>query len=404
VLYDVAMSTVLGALMLRWWAIVAVAALDFGDQRRREPLVASVIELPPVTVLIPAYNEAAVIEATVSSVLASDLPQLRVVVIDDGSSDGTADVVRNMGIAQVSVLEMPKNGGKAAALRYGMANTTDDVVITVDADTRVATTCLPILVRTLIARASDAVCANVKVTNRAGAVGQWQSLEYIAGLNLDRRAQARLRVITTVPGAAAAWRRAAVEAVGGFSSDTLAEDTDLTLALLRTGRRIAFADRAICYTEAPSTWSQLRRQRLRWLHGNLQCARKHSAAWWTPSPLRVRLLALPNLWYAHLGSYLIYPLAIAWLFASRPAADAVIALLIGAVVSIDLVIMAIAMRADREPLSALVHAPGQRLLYPAFLWSVFATVMVRVVLGRVTAWDKLERLGAKRSAKLDDQR
>jgi cellulose synthase/poly-beta-1,6-N-acetylglucosamine synthase-like glycosyltransferase len=123
-----------------------------------------------------------------------------------------------------------------------------------------------------------AVSGNTKVANRRGFLGGWQHLEYVMGFNLDRRLFDLLGTIPTVPGAIGAFRRRALAGVGGVSADTLAEDTDLTMALCRSPWRVVYAPDAIAWTEAPSSLRQLWRQRYRWSFGTMQAMWKHRRA------------------------------------------------------------------------------------------------------------------------------
>ena len=191
----------------------------------------------PVTVLVPAYNEEAGIESTVRSLLASTHPHLEVIVIDDGSTDRTADIASWIDDPRVRVIRQP-NSGKAAALNTGLAYASYDIVVMVDADTVFEPDALYRLIQPLAHPAVGAVSGNTKVGNRRGLLGRWQHLEYVFGFNLDRRMFEVLECMPTVPGAIGAFRRDALLGVGGVSEDTLAEDTDLTMALWRAGWRV----------------------------------------------------------------------------------------------------------------------------------------------------------------------
>lgn len=382
---DAVLVSLVAAVVLRWAIFLGLAAVDWGIQRRGGPDPADVV---PLTVVVPAWNEAAVIARTLQSLLHSDLPELSVIVVDDGSTDATAAIVGRFAAdhAQIRLLEQPVNGGKSVALNAGLQLAQTELVATLDADTLVDPACLRWLVATQRQTGADAVAANVRVGNRRSLLSRWQSLEYVAGLNLDRRAQNRLGVITTVPGAAALWRRGAVIGCGGFSSDTLAEDTDLSVSLLRTGGLLVFQDRALAYTEAPVTPVALWRQRRRWLSGNLGCIHKHGLG--AGAPLRVRLLGLPNLWFAHVGVYLL-PLVISgWVSLGRGgvAIPALATFGLAALV-LDLVGLIGFYVADRADLRDLWHAPLQRLVFPSFLWGVFWSVVVTAP----RSWVKIER-------------
>ncbi len=391
---ETTMLAIVGALLMRWVVFIGAAVLDHARQRRRDAAIAQVTDLPTVTVIVPAFNEGRVIAATVQSVAASDYVGLEIIVVDDGSSDDTVRAARDSGV-ELEVLVLEQNVGKAAALNAAIATAKGDIIVTVDADTHVAPDCISLLARTMSHTGADAVCSNVKVGNRSGILGHWQSLEYVTGLNIDRRAQCLIGVITTVPGAAAAWKTSVLRELGGFPTQTLAEDTDLSLTMLRHGCSIEFADRAISRTEAPSTWGQLFRQRVRWLYGNLQCAAKHSAVYWSPAPWKTRLLALPNLWFAHLGIYLLFPLSIIYVVGFRQIVTLdVLSVAVGALFSLDLATAFAAYRMDRDDLTELVHAPLQRFGYPFFLWTVFAAVVLRIAARSPMGWNKLERSGA----------
>ncbi|MFD8378767.1 bifunctional polysaccharide deacetylase/glycosyltransferase family 2 protein [Streptomyces sp. NPDC059679] len=229
----------------------------------------------PVSVIVPAYNESAGIEAAVRSLLASDHP-VEIIVVDDGSTDGTADLVESLRLP-VRVIRQ-QNAGKPAALNTGLAAATCDLVVMVDGDTVFE----PDTVRTLVQPFADprvgAVSGNAKVVNRGGLLGRWQHIEYVIGFNLDRRLFDLAKCMPTVPGAVGAFRRQALLDLGGVSDVTLAEDTDLTMALCRAGWRVVYEEHARAWTEAPASLNALWRQRYRWCYGTLQAMWKHRGA------------------------------------------------------------------------------------------------------------------------------
>ena len=263
---------------------------------------------PSVSVVVPAYNEEGGIARTVQSLLAQHYDRLEILVVDDGSSDRTAGAAAEAfsDRGDVRVFTKP-NGGKASALNFGLARATGEIVVAVDADTLLSPGAIAALVAPLADARVGAVAGNAKVGNRINLVTRWQAVEYITSQNLDRRAFALLNCITVVPGAIGAWRRTLVMDAGGFSEQTLAEDQDLTLTLLERGWRIAYADGAVAYTEAPDTLRGLSSQRFRWSFGTLQCAWKHRGAL-----LRSRALgwvALPNVWIFQLAFPFLAPAA-----------------------------------------------------------------------------------------------
>jgi biofilm PGA synthesis N-glycosyltransferase PgaC len=244
-------------------------------------------EAPPVSVIVPAYNEEAVIVSALRSLLELDYPAYEVIVVDDGSTDGTATqaaaLAGDYGRARVRVVTRP-NGGKASALNAGMALARSDYVLCMDADSRLSRDSLRAAMRHFRDPRVGAVAGNVKVVNRSTMWTALQALEYIEGLNMARRAQGFLRVVNIVPGPIGVFRREALIGVGGYDTDTFAEDADLTLKILTAGWHVTYEDRAIAWTEAPERLQDLVKQRYRWTRGILQALRKRSA--WLGSPRR----------------------------------------------------------------------------------------------------------------------
>src|SRR5262249_47573261 len=202
---------------------------------------------PAVTVIIPAYNEEKGIERSVRSVLASDYPRLRTIVVDDGSKDGTSEVVREKFAAEMAAgrvfLFTKPNAGKASALNHGLQYTEDDIYVGIDADTAIAPNAISLLVAHFADPKVGAVAGNTKVGNRVNLWTRWQALEYITSQNFERRALNVFGAVSVVPGAIGAWRLGAVREAGGYHSDTVAEDVDLTMSLLENGWRVVNEDR-----------------------------------------------------------------------------------------------------------------------------------------------------------------
>ena len=241
---------------------------------------------PPVTIVVPAYNEEPVIVPALRSLLELRYPSYEVLVVDDGSTDGTyaaaSTVAGRYGDVVVRVVRKA-NGGKATALNHGLALARSDYVLCMDADSRLAPDTLRAAMRHFLDERVGAVAGNVKVVNRGNLWTRLQALEYIEGLNLPRRAQGFLRVVNIVPGPIGVFRRDALARVGGYDTDTFAEDADLTLKLLVDGWHVTYEDRAIAWTEAPETLHDLIKQRYRWTRGILQALRKRSSWLLTPA-------------------------------------------------------------------------------------------------------------------------
>ena len=263
---------------------------------------------PTVTVLIPAYNEEAAILDTIRSVLASNYPKLEVLVIDDGSTDHTAELVReNFGRDSRVRLLLQPNRGKPTALNHGLAEATGEIVVSIDADTIVDPDAIPLLVRHFADPNVGAVAGNVKVMNRNRWLTRWQALEYITSQNLEKRAFDLLNCIPVVPGAAGAWRADVLKSHGGFSGDTVAEDTDLTLTIRREGWKILYDEDAIGRTEVPETVEALIRQRFRWTFGTLQAVWKHRDAVGKPRYGTLGWVAIPNIFLFQILLPLVSP-------------------------------------------------------------------------------------------------
>jgi peptidoglycan-N-acetylglucosamine deacetylase len=265
--------------------------------------------LPGVTVLIPAHNEEKAIVETVDSVLLSDYPDLHIVVVDDGSADKTGELLDTHFSQDPRVLILHQvNRGKAAALGAALSQAQTEIVVTIDADTEIEPDAIRKLVRHFAEPTLGAVAGNVKVGNRSRWLTRWQALEYITSQNMEKRAFDLLNCITVVPGALGAWRKQAIEAAGGITADTVAEDADLTIAIRRLGWRIGYDEQAIAWTEAPETPDQLIRQRFRWTFGTLQSFWKHSSTLFRPRYGTLGWVALPNIFVFQLALPLISPL------------------------------------------------------------------------------------------------
>jgi len=263
---------------------------------------------PSVTVLIPAHNEENVIVQTVTSVLLSDWKDLRIIVVDDGSIDKTGELLDTNFSHEPRVRIIHQmNRGKAAALNVAMSQAESEIVVTIDADTEIESDAISKLVRHFSNPTVGAVAGNVKVGNRSRWLTRWQALEYITSQNMEKRAFDLLNCITVVPGALGAWRKKAIEAAGGITADTVAEDADLTIAIRRLGWRISYDEEAIAWTEAPDTASQLIRQRFRWTFGTLQAFWKHGDTLLRPKHGTLGWIALPNIFIFQLVLPLISP-------------------------------------------------------------------------------------------------
>ncbi len=273
------------------FAIIMTLALF----RRRHIVTQTTVDLPRVSVVVPAYNEERLIVRTVETLLGSQGVEIEIIVVDDGSTDHTAERVLEKFSANSRVRFIrQENSGKAEALNTGIAAAREEIIVALDADT--------IFMRDTIAKLAahftdpkiGAVAGNAKVGNRLNLLTRWQALEYVTSQNLDRRAFEKLNCITVVPGAVGAWRRSAVVEAGGFLSNTLAEDADLTMRMVRNGYRIVYEPDAHAYTEAPQTFRAFVNQRFRWMYGTLQACWKHREILFRRKGGTLGFIALPN--------------------------------------------------------------------------------------------------------------
>ena len=392
-------------LVLGCLRLLLLATLAAGQRFRRRPPGEAPLR---VAVIVPAYNEVKVIDRTIRSLLASEGASFEILVIDDGSTDGTYAHSKELfgNEPRVRVFTRP-NGGKAAALNFGLRQTDAEVVVAIDADTLFE----PDTVARLAAHFADsriaAVAGNAKVGNRVNLLTRWQALEYITSQNLDRRAFDFLNCITVVPGAVGAWRRQLVIDAGGFSHDTLAEDTDLTLTILRSGWHVAYEDRAIAWTEAPDTTSALLKQRFRWMYGTLQAAWKQRDVIFRPRFGSLGLVALPNLLLFQVIFPLVSPVMDLELVVSGLAAGAQSfqhpleysadtfsrTLFYYAVfIAVDGLAAVLGFLLERrEEWSLLIWLPLQRFWYRQLMYYVAVKSTLTAIRGQAVGWGKLER-------------
>jgi cellulose synthase/poly-beta-1,6-N-acetylglucosamine synthase-like glycosyltransferase/peptidoglycan/xylan/chitin deacetylase (PgdA/CDA1 family)/spore germination protein YaaH len=399
-------AIVLGVLRLVFLAILAL--VHRARAPGRTPPMGEASHGPLVSVLIPCFNEETVIAASVRRILASDWKNIEVMVLDDGSSDATAQVVRDSfaGEARVTLMRF-ENGGKARALNRGLEKAAGDIVVALDADTLFPPDTIPRLARWFTDPRVGAVAGNAIVGNRRNLITRWQALEYVTAQNLERRALAALGAVTVVPGAVGAWRRSALEQLGGYPSDTLAEDQDLTLAVQRAGWRVEFDPEARAYTEAPETVAGLLKQRFRWSFGTLQCLWKHRGGLFDLKHPVLGFVALPQIWLFQILLAAVAPLvdlAIVWSLVSATygwiyhpvewSPDDLMRPLFywAAFIFLDLSAGALGMALERRaPWGDLIWMPVQRFGYRQLMYYVVVKSIRAALDGARVGWGKLER-------------
>jgi poly-beta-1,6 N-acetyl-D-glucosamine synthase len=268
-------------MLMRYLILLSLATLY---QVENPPLDYELDHYPLVTMILPAHNEGPVIEASIRGAMNMDYPNFEVIVVDDGSTDDTYEraskLVPEYGGRLQAITQA--NGGKSKALNNGIANARGEFVLCTDADSRLEPQTLKEAIKHFRDPDVCAVAGNVKIANRLNMLTRLQSLEYIEGLNLVRAAQAFLKKITVIPGPSGVFRKSVIVDIGGYLSDTFAEDCDLTLRLMLSGKRIKYESRCVAWTEAPEQVAALFKQRYRWGRGILQAILKHRTALWRP--------------------------------------------------------------------------------------------------------------------------
>jgi len=381
-----------------------------------------------VSVIIAAYNEQETIESTIRSVMKSTHPLAEIIVINDGSTDSTGEVIKNL-VADFPLLVpiTKENGGKASALNIGIERAIGELLFCIDADTQLEPTAIERMVPHFGDQKVGAVAGNVEVGNVHNVITSWQAIEYRTSQNLDRQAYSMLNAITVVPGAIGMWRKSAVMEAQGYQTDTLAEDMDLTWRIRRLGYKIDTEIGAVAYTEAPDTVSTLFKQRFRWAFGTLQCLWKHKTAlgkhgWFG-------WLAMPTLWLFQVAFQILAPImdlkiffavisAVMVYFSPVPGSDGLttygkivgeapppkitdallpILLLYGMFLALELLSGWIAYRMDKKSAWRLWWLVPQRFVYRQMMYAVILKGLWRAMLGDKQGWGKLKRTGGVQS-------
>jgi cellulose synthase/poly-beta-1,6-N-acetylglucosamine synthase-like glycosyltransferase/peptidoglycan/xylan/chitin deacetylase (PgdA/CDA1 family) len=396
-----------GVLKILWWLMITAGALiavrtlilfvfawAHARQRRRTPWGTM---NDPVTIVVPAYNEEKNIGAAVKSLARSRHEGgVEVLVVDDGSTDKTAEIIKNLRLPNVRLIEVP-NSGKATALNTGVAFARTEMIVMVDADTVVEPDSIHRLIQPFADETVGAVAGNVKVANRRGLIGKWQHIEYVIGFNLDRRLYDTMGCIPTIPGALGGFRRTALSQVGGLSEDTLAEDTDLTMAIHRAGWRVVYEESARSYTEAPATLHMLWKQRYRWSYGTMQAMWKHRHA--IRENTRFGRGGLPLIALFSVVLPLLAPLIDLMAVYGFFFLDRVVTLIgWSAMMVVQVITAVLAFRLDRERLRPLWTLPLQQVVYRQVMYVVLLHSAFTALTGRRLHWQRVHRTGELASA------
>jgi len=251
--------------------------------------------LPPVSIIIPCFNEAAHIVETIRCALAVRHPDFEVIAVDDGSTDGTGVILDSLAESsrRLRVVRQAFNQGKAAGLKAGALEATHEILICIDGDARIDPHAPTWIAAAFAAdQGLGAVTGNPRIVNRSTLLGRMQVGEFSAMIGIIKRAQLLLKRLFTVSGVIAAFRKSAVQQVDYWTLDALTEDIDMTWKLQRAGWRATFEPHALVWILTPETLHGLWRQRLRWAMGGAQVMRKNMDIFWSQRSYGMRLLML----------------------------------------------------------------------------------------------------------------
>jgi len=389
----------LSAIFLAVGRVVLIGILavrQYGDDKKLNRAVVDHSLLPPVSIIVPGFNEEVTAIKTIQSLLKTAYPSFEIIFVDDGSKDKTYELVNSSygHHPLVQVLTKP-NGGKASALNFGISHAKNDFVVCIDADTQLKEDAVYHLMTYFTDAEIGAVAGTVKVGNENNLITRWQSIEYITAQNMDRRAFDLINSITVVPGAIGAFRKSAIYKAGGFTYDTLAEDCDLTMRILKQGYIVRNSDEAIAYTEAPETLNGLLKQRFRWSFGVMQSFWKNKDTLFNKKYRYFGMLGMPNILIFQIVLPLFSPLAdlmmIFGLFSDKPGK--IIAYYVGFVL-IDFIVAIIAFWMQKEDYKKLVYIIPQRFIWRQLMYYVLFKSIRRALKGELSGWGALKRTGS----------
>ncbi len=359
-------------------------------------------DAPLVSIIVPAFNEEVNAVSSLNNLLHQDYPNYNIIFVDDGSSDNTYNAVCEAfsDNSKIKIFTKP-NGGKASALNYGLSRTDAEYVVCIDADTKLLPDAMSwLMMHYLGERGANvgAVAGNVKVGNRVNILTKWQAIEYTTSQNFDRLAYSNINAITVVPGAIGAFKKSAIEAAGGLTTDTLAEDCDLTIRITRAGYRVDNENRAVALTEAPEKVRQFVKQRTRWSFGIMQTFWKNRDALLSKKYKGLGLWAMPNMLIFQFIIPTFSPLADLFMLVGLFSGNAgrifvyyLLFTLIDASVSIAAFIF------EREKLSVLLWIIPQRFCYRWIMYVVLFKSYKRAIKGELQTWGVLKRTGDVKS-------
>lgn len=415
------------AIVLAILRTIFITYLAIRQRKRSKKNAYKLLENPSekVSIIIPAYNEEVTAVQTINSLLKTTYPNFELIFVDDGSKDKTFEIINDHfgNHPQVKVYRK-ENGGKASALNYGITKASADYIICIDADTQLKNNAVTELMRYFYSPKIAAVAGTVKVGNAYNIITKWQSIEYITAQNMDRRAFDLLNTITVVPGAIGAFRKNVVMEVGAFTIDTLAEDCDLTMRILKAGYKVKNCDAAIAYTEAPETVNMLLKQRFRWSFGVMQSFWKNRKTLLNKKYGYFGMVGMPNILIYQIILPLFSPLAdlfmlislISGLFSLSAINNLTLTGFSGILslhngfgqvlfyylifIFVDMIFAAIAFKMEHEKFKTLLYIFPQRFFWRQLMYLVLFRSFRKAIKGELETWGTLKRTGNVKEATL----
>ena len=409
-------------------------------QRRKQKTETYLDFTPPLSIIVPAYNEEMNAVSTVLSLLKQNYPHYEIVFVDDGSKDETYQRVKDVfGNNPRVQIWKKQNGGKASALNFGLLKSRYEYVVCIDADTQLDPNALLEIAKPFQDPSVGAVAGNVQVGNQINWLTKWQSIEYTTAQNFDRMAFAYLNCITVVPGAIGAFRRDAVtsirtveieeerlaslgkpkvkkQLVGDYETDTLAEDCDLTIRIIKKGYKVVQNNNAFAITESPETLKQFLKQRFRWTFGVLQAFWKNKEVLFNTKYKSLGWIAFPNILiyqfllpvFAPLADFILLVAIIDWMI-SDPIAVGNISfveeyfpfIMYAVFLFFDLLCAAVALRYEKQSLRNLWMIIPQRFAYRPLMYFVLYKSFVKALKGELQGWGVLKRTGSMGQLSVD---
>lgn len=269
--------------VMAWYWMVGAVFFQVLREAREPPFDSppALEETPPISVLVPCYNEVDQLQETMKALDRIRYPEFEVIAINDGSSDGTAikldALVREY--PWLRVVHLASNQGKSTALNVGALAARHEILVCIDGDTLIDPAALTWFARRF---QSDprlgALTGNPRIRNRSSIVGRLQVGEFSGIVGLIKRAQSVYGVLFTVSGAICAFRKRALQDAGWWSPNTITDDVDISWRLQMTGWRMAFEPKALAWILTPETVRGFWRQRLRWSEGGSEVALRNLPA------------------------------------------------------------------------------------------------------------------------------